>query len=168
MADEAGQTMRVDITLIVNDIEHHLSVAPHQTLVEVLRDLLDFHEVKVSCCEGECGACTVLVDGRLANACMMLAVLANGSRVTTIRGIAGPGELHPLQESFIEHGAVQCGYCSPGMILSAKALLDQNPHPGEAEVKSAFSGNICRCTGYQQIVEAVLAVADQGAPEAKK
>jgi carbon-monoxide dehydrogenase small subunit len=157
--------VRVDITLNVNDTEHRLSVAPHQTLVEVLREELGFHDVKVSCCEGECGACTVLVDGRPVNACMTLAVLANGSRITTIRGLAGPGELHPLQKSLIEHGAVQCGYCSPGMILSAKALLDRNPHPGEAELKRALSGNVCRCTGYQQIVEAILAVANGEAPE---
>lgn len=160
--------MRIDITLNVNDSEHHLSVAPHQTLVEVLRESLGFHDVKVSCCEGECGACTVLVDGRPVNACMMLAVLANGSKITTIGGLSGPGELHPLQESFIEHGAVQCGYCSPGMILSAKALLDRSPQPSEAEVKKAISGNICRCTGYQQIVEAILAVADQEAPETQR
>jgi carbon-monoxide dehydrogenase small subunit len=160
--------VRIDITLNVNDSEHRLSVAPHQTLVEVLREHLGFHDVKVGCCEGECGACTVLVDGRAVNACMMLAVLANGSKITTIRGLAGPGELHPLQESFIEHGAVQCGYCSPGVILSAKALLDRNPHPGEAEVKRAISGNICRCTGYQQIVEAILAVANRGAPETQR
>jgi len=158
----------MDITLNVNDTEHRVSVAPHQTLVEVLRERLDFHDVKVSCCEGECGACTVLVDGRPVNACMMLAVLANGTKITTIRGLAGPGELHPLQESFIEHGAVQCGYCSPGMILSAKALLDRSPHPSEAEVKRAISGNICRCTGYQQIVEAILAVADREAPETQR
>jgi carbon-monoxide dehydrogenase small subunit len=154
--------VQIDITLNVNDTEHRLSVAPHQTLVEVLREELGLHDVKVSCCEGECGACTVLLDGRPVNACMTLAVLANGREITTIRGLAGPKELHPLQESFIEHGAVQCGYCSPGMILSAKALLDRNPHPSEAEVKRALSGNICRCTGYQQIVEAVLAVANGG------
>ena len=102
-----------------------------------------------------------VLDGRPINACMMLAVLANGREITTIRGLAGPNELHPLQESFIEHGAVQCGYCSPGMILSAKALLDQNPHPSEAEVRRAISGNICRCTGYQHIVEAVQLAAEK-------
>lgn len=160
--------MLIDITLNVNAIEHRVSVAPHQTLVEVLRERLGLHDVKVSCCEGECGACTVLIDGQPVNACMMLAVLANGRKITTIGGLAGPRELHPLQESFIEHGAVQCGYCSPGMILSAKALLDQNPHPSEAEVKRAISGNICRCTGYEQIVEAILSVADQGLSEARK
>ena len=160
--------MLIDITLNVNDTEHRVSVAPHQTLVEVLREGLGLHDVKVSCCEGECGACTVLIDGRPINACMMLAVIANGRKITTIGGLAGPGELHPLQESFIEHGAVQCGYCSPGMILSAKALLDQNPHPSEAEVRRAISGNICRCTGYQQIVEAVLSVADQDLSEIQR
>jgi carbon-monoxide dehydrogenase small subunit len=137
-------------------------------LVEVLRERLDRREVKVSCCEGECGACTVLLDGRPVNACMVLAVLANGSEITTIRGLATAEELHPLQESFIEHGAVQCGYCSPGMILSAKALLDRSPDPSEAEVKRAISGNICRCTGYQQIVEAILAVAATQAPETRR
>jgi carbon-monoxide dehydrogenase small subunit len=158
----------MDITLDVNATEHRVSVAPHQTLVEVLREELGFHDVKVSCCEGECGACTVLIDGKPVNACMMLAVLANGRKVTTIGGLAGPSKLHPLQESFIEHGAVQCGYCSPGMILSAKALLDEKPHPSEAEVRRAISGNICRCTGYEQIVEAILSVADQSLSETPK
>jgi carbon-monoxide dehydrogenase small subunit len=158
----------MDITLNVNDTEHHLSVAPHRTLVEVLRERLGLHDVKISCREGECGACTVLVDGKPVNACIMLAVLANGRKIATIGSLAGPGELHPLQESFIAHGAVQCGYCSPGMILSAKALLDQNPHPSEAEVRRAISGNICRCTGYQQIVEAVLSVADQDLSETQR
>jgi len=160
--------VQIDITLKVNDTEHRLSVAPHQTLVEVLRERLGLHDVKVSCCEGECGACTVLLDGRPVNACMTLAVLANGSTITTIRGLSGSKELHPLQESFIAHGAVQCGYCSPGMILSAKALLDRNPHPSEAEVKRALSGNICRCTGYDQIVEAILVVADGQAQESRR
>lgn len=158
----------MDITLNVNDTEHRVSVAPHQTLLEVLRERLGLHDVKISCCEGACGACTVLVDDRPITSCMMLAVLADGRKITTIGGLAGPGELHPLQESFIEHGAVQCGYCSPGMILSAKVLLDRNPHPSEAEVRTAISGNICRCTGYQQIVEAVLSVPDRDLSETQR
>jgi len=155
----------MEITLYVNDTEHRVSVAPRQTLVDVLREQLGLKEVKVSCCEGACGACTVLVDGKPVNSCLMLAVLANGKRITTVAGLAGRDRLHPLQERFIEHAAIQCGYCTPGMVLTAKALLDENPRPSEAEVRAAISGNICRCTGYEQIVEAILAAADRDPSE---
>jgi carbon-monoxide dehydrogenase small subunit len=151
----------LDITLNVNDKEYEVTVAPYHTLCDVLRDRLGFTEVKNSCGSGECGACTVLVDGKAVSSCLMLAAQANGRKIVTIRGLSTDGELHPLQKKFIEHGAVQCGYCTPGMILAAKALLDSNPQPSEEEVRMAISGNICRCTGYQQIVEAIMAAAGE-------
>ncbi len=151
----------MEITLNVNGTDHQVSVAPYHTLLSVLREKLGFTEVKTSCREGECGACTVLVEGNAICSCLMPAVQADGKRITTIKGISKRNELHPLQEKFIEHDAVQCGYCTPGMILSAKALLDRNPRPTEAEVRIGLSGNTCRCTGYQQIVEAILAAAPE-------
>jgi carbon-monoxide dehydrogenase small subunit len=150
----------MNVRLQVNGAPHQVSVEPHDRLVDVLREELGFRDVKMSCGEGSCGACTVLVNGRPVNACMMLAVLADGMAITTVGGLARDGELDPLQAKFIEHGAVQCGYCTPGMILSAHALLESRPDPTEAEVRRALSGNICRCTGYQQIVEAVLSAAE--------
>ena len=151
----------INITLNVNDNEYEVMVAPYHTLCDVLRDKLGFTEVKNSCDSGECGACTVLADGKPVCSCIMLAAQADGRKIITIRGLSTDGELHPLQEKFIEHGAVQCGYCTPGMLLAAKALLDNNPQPSEDEVRMAISGNICRCTGYQQIVEAIMAAAEQ-------
>ena len=145
-----------EITLVVNGEEYEVSVPAKETLLDVLRDRLGFLDVKCGCNEGECGACTVLLNGKAVCSCLMLAVQAEGKAITTIRGIAKYGELHPLQKNFIEYGAVQCGYCTPGMILSAKDLLDENPKPNEEEVKEAISGNLCRCTGYQQIVEAIM------------
>lgn len=149
----------INIRLNVNDEEYEVMVAPHHTLCDVLRDKLGFTDVKNGCSEGECGSCTVLVDGKPFCSCLMLALQANGRKITTVRGLSKDGELHPLQQKFIQHGAVQCGYCTPGMLLSAKALLDSNPQPSEEEVRMAISGNICRCTGYQQIVEAIMAAA---------
>ena len=151
----------ISITLNVNGNEYKVEVAPYHSLCDVLRDKLDFTEVKNSCNQGECGACTVLVDSKAVSSCLMLAAQAEGKKIVTIRGLSKNGELHPLQKKFIEYGAVQCGYCTPGMILAAKALLDENPHPSEDEVRIAISGNICRCTGYQQIVEAIMAAADE-------
>ncbi len=148
-----------EITLIVNGEEYEILVAPKETLLDVLRDRLGFLDVKCSCNEGECGACTVLLNGKAICSCLMLAVQAEGKAITTIRGISKYGELHPLQKNFIEYGAVQCGYCTPGLILTAKAFLDENPKPAEEEVREAISGNLCRCTGYQQIVEAIMATA---------
>ncbi len=149
----------VNVTLNVNDEECKVTVAPYNTLCDVLRDKLGFTEVKKSCGGGECGACTVLLDGKPVCSCLTLAAQANGKKITTVRGLSKGGELHPLQKKFIEYGAVQCGYCTPGMLLSAKALLDSNPYPTEEEVRSAIVGNLCRCTGYQQIVEAIMAAA---------
>ena len=151
---------QLELNLHVNGLRYDLQVAAHKTLLEVLREELGFFGTKEGCGEGECGACTVLIEGKPVNSCMMLAGQAEGKEVTTIEGLAVEGELHPLQESFIKHGAIQCGFCTPGMILSAKALLDETPHPTENEVRKALSGHICRCTGYQKIVDSVLAVAE--------
>jgi len=149
----------INIMLNVNGEERQVAVAPYETLCDVLRDKLGCTEVKSSCNSGECGACTVLIDGNPVCSCVKLAVQADGKEITTVRGLSEDGELHPLQEKFIELGAIQCGYCTPGMLLTAKVLLDSNPNPTEEEVRAAISGNICRCTGYQQIVEAIMAVA---------
>jgi len=149
----------INITLNVNNEDYQVEVAPYHTLCDVLRDKLDFTDVKNGCSGGECGSCAVLVDGRAVNSCLMLAAQAQGKKITTARGLATDGKLYPLQEKFIEYGAIQCGYCTPGMLIVAKALLDKNPNPTEEEVREAISGNICRCTGYQQIVEAIMAAA---------
>jgi carbon-monoxide dehydrogenase small subunit len=144
------------LTMTLNGEEVKVQVEPSALLVEVLRDQLDLTGTKVACGEGECGACTVLLDGKPVNSCLMPALKAQGREVLTVEGLAPPGELHPLQKAFVEHGAVQCGYCTPGMLMSAKALLDHNPSPTEDEVRLAISGNLCRCTGYAKIVEAIL------------
>ena len=149
----------LDVTLNVNGERYEVAVAPYETLCDVLRNKLGFTEVKKGCGEGECGACTILVEGKPVCSCLMLAAQANDREITTVRGLSTDGKLHPLQEKFIEYGAIQCGYCTPGMLLAAKALLDSNPQPSEEEVRVAISGNICRCTGYQQIVEAIIAAA---------
>jgi carbon-monoxide dehydrogenase small subunit len=146
-------------TLTVNGVAHDLLIEPNRTLLDVLRVELDLTGAKHGCGVGECGSCTVLVDGRPVNSCLILAVSCVGKRITTVEGLAADGELTALQKSFIEHGAIQCGFCTPGMILTSTALLAANPSPTETEVREAISGNLCRCTGYQKIVEAVLAVA---------
>jgi carbon-monoxide dehydrogenase small subunit len=148
---------RVSVTLNVNGKAYPLEIEPHRTLLEVLRDDLVLTGTKANCLEGECGACTVLLDGRPVNSCLYLAVRANGKQVTTVEGLAQDGDLHPLQEAFIEAGAVQCGYCTPGMLMSAKALLDGNPHPTDEEIVRALAGNLCRCTGYVNIRRALRA-----------
>jgi carbon-monoxide dehydrogenase small subunit len=128
--------------------------------LELLRDKLELTGTKEGCGQGECGACTVLLDGLAVNACLFPVLEAEGREVTTIEGLAGPdGSLHPLQEAFINYGAVQCGFCTPGMILSAKALLDENPHPAEDDIRTALAGNFCRCTGYAQIIQAVQSLS---------
>jgi carbon-monoxide dehydrogenase small subunit len=151
--------MKSLIRLIVNGRERELATAPMRTLLEVLREDLGLTGTKQGCGEGECGTCTVLLDGEAVNACLVLAVEAVGHEVTTIEGLERGRSLHPLQQAFIDHGAVQCGFCTPGMILSAKALLDRRPRPAEEEIRVALGGNLCRCTGYQKIVEAVRAAA---------
>ena len=149
----------ITITLNVNNEDYREEVVPYHTLRDVLRDELGFTDVKTGCGEGECGGCTVLMDGKPVTSCLMLATQAQNKKITTARGLATDDKLHPLQEKFIEYGAIQCGYCTPGMLLVAKVLLDRNPNPGEEEVRAAITGNLCRCTGYQQIVEAVMATA---------
>ena len=149
------------IQLTVNGEDHDVVVTPHQTLVDVLREDLELTGTKVGCDEGACGTCTVLMDGKPVRSCLTLAVEAQGKSIETIEGLASGGELHPVQKAFIEHGAIQCGFCTPAMILTSKAFLEQNPHPTEEEVRRAISGVVCRCTGYAKIVEAIMAAAGE-------
>lgn len=151
--------MKKLINLVVNKMAYEIAVAPNRTLAQVLREDLNLPGTKIGCGIGDCGACTVVLDGRPVNSCLVLAVQVDGSEITTIEGVADGRELHPVQNAFIEHGAIQCGFCTPGMILTAKTLLEKNAKPSEGEIRSALSGNLCRCTGYQKIVEAVQAVA---------
>jgi len=144
----------------VNGEEVEFLCEPHQSLLEVLRDVLRLTGAKEGCNNGNCGACNVILDGVLVNSCLVLGVEVQGMHLTTIEGVALPGGLHPLQQKFLEHAALQCGICTPGFIISAKALLDQNPHPSEHEVRHWLAGNLCRCTGYDKIVRAVLDAAD--------
>lgn len=145
----------------VNGECYEVAVEPNRTLLEVLCEVLGLSGTKLGCNEGDCGACTVLLDGKAVCSCLTLAVEAQGKEIITIEGLASNGKLHPIQQAFIDHFAVQCGYCTPGMIISAKALLDENPDPTEDEVRRALQGNLCRCTGYVKIVEAVLAAKDK-------
>ncbi len=148
------------LRLRVNKEEYELFVYPHRTLAEVLRDELHLTGTKESCSEGACGTCTVLLDGLPVRSCLLLAADAAGKEITTIEGLTENGRLHPIQQAFVEHYAIQCGFCTPGMVLTAKALLDQNPHPTEEEIRIAISGNVCRCTGYAKIVEAIQAASE--------
>ncbi|GAB6174000.1 (2Fe-2S)-binding protein [Paradesulfitobacterium aromaticivorans] len=149
------------ITLNVNGDSHELNIEVNQTLLDVLRDQLGLFGTKKGCDSGACGACTVIIDGEPALSCMTLAIRCQGQEIITIEGLSKEGELHPLQESAIEHGAVQCGFCTPGWLLSAKALLDENPAPSRQEVQAAIAGNLCRCTGYKQIEDSIIAIANQ-------
>lgn len=153
--------MKQEVRLIVNGESYLVSIEPNETLLDVLRNKLGLTGTKKGCDAGDCGACTVLIDGKSVPSCLVLAVSARGKEITTIEGLADGENLHPLQQAFIDHFAVQCGFCTPGMILSAKALLDENPNPTEEEVRLALAGNLCRCTGYHKIVEAVLAAKDR-------
>jgi len=148
------------IKFFINEIATTAEIETDKLLVDFLREDLAMTGTKKGCGVGECGACTVIIDGRAVNSCMVLAATIDGSSVTTIEGVNKGEQLHRLQQSFIDHGAVQCGFCTPGMILSAKALLDSNPKPTEQEIKTALSGNLCRCTGYKKIVAAVTAVSE--------
>jgi aerobic carbon-monoxide dehydrogenase small subunit len=145
--------------LIVNNKTYDISPEPNRTLLDVLRYDLKLTGTKEGCSTGNCGSCTILLDGKAVNSCLILAVEAEGKAITTIEGLAQEGKLHPLQQAFVDEGAVQCGFCTPGMILSAKAFLDSNPHPTESQIRMAIAGNICRCTGYDKIVKAILRAA---------
>jgi len=151
--------MKQVIELKVNGEMYEVAVEPNRTLLEVLRENLGLTGAKEGCDVGDCGSCTVLINGKAVHACLMLAMEAQGKDILTIEGLAKEGELHPLQKSFVEHGAIQCGYCTPGMILAAKSLLDKAPQPTEEEVKKAIAGNLCRCTGYTKIIESINAAA---------
>jgi carbon-monoxide dehydrogenase small subunit len=148
------------ISLRVNGRDRTVPVAPHHTLLDVLRDDLGLTGTKECCLVGECGACTVLVDGTSVDSCLMLGVEADGCRVTTVEGLASGGALTPLQQAFLDTGAAQCGFCIPGQLVAAQALLAQTPHPSRAEVEEGLAGNLCRCAGYEQIIEAVLLAAE--------
>ena len=151
---------KTHVTANINGEEVEFLCEPYQSLMEVLRETLGLMGTKEGCNNGNCGACNVILDGALVNSCLVLAVEIQGRNVTTIEGIASPEGLHPLQKKFIEHAALQCGYCTPGFIVAGKALLDQNPDPSEHEVREWLAGNLCRCTGYDRIVRAVLDAAD--------
>ena len=148
-----------DVTLTVNGTQRTAAVPPETTLLALLRDHLGLTGAKLGCDVGDCGACTVIVDKMPVNACLMLASQAHGRTVLTIEGLATPDALHPLQQSFEEHASLQCGFCGPGVILSAKALLDEHPDPGVADIRDALAGNLCRCTGYTKMIEAILHAA---------
>ena len=152
--------MKQDIVLNVNGIQYNINVETHRTLVEVLRDTLGLTGTKKSCNEGECGACTVLMDGKPVASCLVLAVAAQGKEIITIEGLNEGEKLDPVQEAFVKHTAIQCGFCTPGMVMAAKAFLNEHPKPTPAEVRKAIAGNLCRCTGYQQIVDAIMAAAE--------
>jgi carbon-monoxide dehydrogenase small subunit len=151
-----------EILLNVNGKNYSVSVPPWRTLVEVLRENLGLVGTKKSCSEGECGACTVHMDGKPVTSCLVLAVDAQGKRILTIEGLSEGEKLHPIQEAFLKHGAIQCGFCTPGMVMSAKALLDENPKPTLVEARRAISGNLCRCTGYHHIINSILAASHEG------
>lgn len=154
--------MKTAISLNVNGVPREFLVDPNQTLLEVLRDELDLTSVKEGCDRiGECGTCTVLMDGRPVLSCLVLAIEAQGKEILTVEGLSTGEKLHPIQESFIKHGAFQCGFCTPGMIMTVKGFLDRIPNPMEGQIRDAIKGNLCRCTGYAKLVEAVKAIASQ-------
>jgi aerobic carbon-monoxide dehydrogenase small subunit len=147
------------INIIVNKKKYELAIDANMTLADMLREELKLTGTKKGCGLGECGACTVILDGKTVSSCLVLAIEADNREVVTIEGIETEKGLHPIQQAFVDKGAIQCGFCTPGMVLSSKALLDENPHPDEQDIRKALSGNLCRCTGYQKIVEAVQSVA---------
>ncbi|WP_352418798.1 (2Fe-2S)-binding protein [Proteiniborus sp.] len=153
--------MKYKISFTINNEKVEHEVESNKTLLRMLREDFDLTGAKEGCGQGECGACTVLLDGKPVNSCLVLAVDADGRDILTIEGLANGTELDKLQASFITHGALQCGYCTPGMIMAAKGLLNENPHPTEEEIKEAISGNLCRCTGYKKIIEAIMDVAEK-------
>ncbi|RLB33813.1 MAG: (2Fe-2S)-binding protein [Deltaproteobacteria bacterium] len=150
--------MRKLINVTINGVEYELGVKPNLTLLDLLRYEVGLTGTKKGCETGECGACTVILDGKPVTSCLVLAVQAKGKKILTIEGLEKDGNLHPIQQAFVDKGAIQCGFCTSGMILSAKHLLEQNPSPSEAEIRKSISGNLCRCTGYQKIVQAIISV----------
>jgi carbon-monoxide dehydrogenase small subunit len=148
------------ITFIINGNAQEFDVKPWKTLLEVIREDLKLTGTKEGCGHGECGSCTVLMDGKTVNSCLVPAVEADGCEITTIEGLAEGDALHPIQEAFVNQSGMQCGFCTPGMIMSAKALLDNNPHPDKEEIKEGIAGNFCRCTGYTKIIESISAAAE--------
>ncbi len=146
--------------LTINHRDYELALEPNETLLAVLRDRLGMTGTKAGCHTGDCGACAVLMDGKPVNSCLVLAVRAEGYSIVTVEGLAEEENLHPLQAAFLDKGAVQCGFCTPGMLMSAKGLLDENPYPSKAEIREALSGNLCRCTGYVKIIEAVASAIE--------
>ena len=155
-----SELMRKLIRLVVNGEEHDLQLEANRLLLQALRDDIGLTGTKEGCSIGVCGACSVIIDGRVVSSCLTLAVACQGKQIETIEGLAKDGKLHPLQQAFIEYGGFQCGICTPGQIMAAKALLDENPKPNEDEVKEWMSGNLCRCTGYYKILESVMAVVN--------
>ena len=147
--------MKQLIQLKINGDHYEIAVEPSKRLVSVIREDICLTGTKEGCGRGDCGACTVLIDGRAVNSCLILAIEAQGKEITTIEGVAKNGELHPIQKALIDHGAVQCGFCTPGIVLTAKALLDEKLNPSEEEIRDYLSGNICRCTGYVKIIQAI-------------
>lgn len=156
--------MMQQIKVTVNGESYQMEVLAHRTLLDFLRQDLELMGTKSGCETGDCGACTVLLNGKAVNSCLVLAAETDGKEVLTVEGLAHGLELHPLQEAFVEYGAIQCGYCTSGMLLSAKALLDETPRPTEDEIKEALAGNLCRCTGYYSIIKAVFAAAERMNP----
>jgi carbon-monoxide dehydrogenase small subunit len=150
------------VSLTVNGLREYVQVASNETLLALLRDRLGLTGTKNGCSAGECGACTVLMDSEPVNACLILAVEADGAEIVTVEGLANDSQLDPLQQALIDHGGVQCGFCTPGVLISARALLNRNPHPSEDDIKNALRGNLCRCTGYVGIIDAVKAAAKAG------
>ena len=155
------KTKTYPVRIKINGEWRETAVQAEETLLHTLREKLGHTEVKEGCGKGDCGACTVLLNGKAVNACLTLALQASGQEITTLKGIGTPPNPHPLQESFVKHGAIQCGFCTAGMILAAKALLDKTPRPSREEIREGISGNLCRCTGYQKIIKAIEAVGNQ-------
>ncbi|HPZ07310.1 MAG TPA: (2Fe-2S)-binding protein [Candidatus Eremiobacteraeota bacterium] len=151
----------INLNFTVNGEKKHIKLDPSMTLLEILRNILKLTGTKEGCGKGECGSCTVLLNGKAVNACLVIASQLEEAEIITIEGLGKGEEIHPIQKAFIEEGAVQCGFCIPGMIMSAKALLDENPHPSEEEIKWGISGNLCRCTGYSKIVSAIEKAAKE-------
>ena len=151
---------KIEVAITVNGAKYCLEVGPKERLIDVLRERLHLTGTKEGCGVGECGACTVILDGEAVHSCLVLTAQVDGSEILTVEGLEEDGQLHPLQQAFIKHHAIQCGFCTPGMLMSAKVLLDKNPNPTREEIKTAIEGNLCRCTGYEQIIEAIESVAE--------